>query len=158
MIFRTATLADIPEIQIVRHTVKENVLSNPALVTDADCADFISRRGRGWVCEVDGQIAGFAISDLVEHNIWALFLRPEWEGRGIGRRLQALMLDWYFSQTDEKVWLGTSPGTRAERFYRKSGWTAVGMHGPQELKFEMTCDQWTRLRSRDEDETDAKRI
>jgi len=146
MIFRTATLADIPEIQIVRHTVKENVLSDPALVTDADCADFITRRGRGWVCEAEEQIVGFAIADLVDHNIWALFLRPEWEGRGIGRRLQALMLDWYFAQTHENVWLGTSPGTRAEGFYRASGWTAVGMHGPHEIKFEMTRDQWLILR------------
>lgn len=155
MIFRTATLSDIPEIQIVRHTVKENVLSNPALVTDADCADFICRRGRGWVCEVDGQIVGFAIADVVEHNIWALFLRPAWEGRGIARQLQELMLDWYFSQTEENVWLGTAPGTRAERFYRKAGWSAVGMHGPHELKFEMTRDQWSRLRNKMKPEKDG---
>lgn len=29
------------------------------------------------------------------------------------------MLDWYFKQTISNVWLGTSPKTRAEQFYRK---------------------------------------
>ena len=142
MLFRTATLADIPQIQIVRHTVRENTLSDPALVTDQDVAVFLSERGKGWVCEIDGQVVGFAIVDLQDHNIWALFLRPEFEKRGIGQRLQALMLDWYFAQTQEPVWLGTSPGTRAEAFYRKSGWIAVGMHGKGELKFEMPYKIW----------------
>jgi len=50
MIFREAIVSDIPQIQVVRHAVKENVLSNPALVTDHDCKEFITERGKGWVC------------------------------------------------------------------------------------------------------------
>lgn len=142
MLFRTATLADIPQIQIVRHSVRENTLSDPALVTDQDVAVFLTERGKGWVCEIDGQIIGFAIVDMQDHNIWALFLRPEFEKQGIGRNLQELMLDWYFGQIHEPVWLGTSPGTRAEAFYRKSGWTEVGMHGKGEVKFEMPYAVW----------------
>lgn len=144
MIFRTATIADIPQIQIVRHTVKENMLSDPALVTDQDCASYLTERGKGWVCEIDGRIVGFAIADLQDHNIWALFLRPEYEGQGIGRALHQLMLDWYFGQTKEAVWLSTTPGTRAERFYRKAGWTDAGMYG-KEVKFEMTSAGWTEI-------------
>jgi hypothetical protein len=41
MIFREAEINDIPQIQVVRHAVKENVLSNPALVTDDDCREFL---------------------------------------------------------------------------------------------------------------------
>lgn len=147
MLFRTATLSDIPQIQLVRHSVRENTLSDPALVTDADCAVFLTQRGKGWVCEVEGQIIGFAIVDLQENNIWALFLRPEFEHQGIGQQLQALMLDWYFEQTREPVWLGTTPGTRAEAFYQKSGWTALGMHGKAEVKFGMTYETWLETRS-----------
>lgn len=143
MIFREATPDDIKDIQVVRHTVKENTLSNPALVTDKDCEDFITVRGKGWVCEVENQIVGFAIADLQDHNIWALFLRPEFEGRGIGRELHRLMLNWYFSKTHETVWLGTAPGTRAAGFYRKAGWTETGMHGV-ELKFEMSYTDWKK--------------
>jgi len=130
-------------MQIVRHTVKENTLSNPALVTDADCEDFITRRGKGWVCETDGQLAGFAIADLKENNIWALFLRPEYEGKGIGKTLHRLMLDWYFSQTQTTVWLGTAPHTRAEKFYTLQGWKTTGIVNKGEIKFEMTYADWT---------------
>lgn len=142
MIFREATKIDIKQIQIVRHAVTENVLSNPALVTDADCLEFITERGKGWVCEIDGQIVGFSIVDLRDNNIWALFVDPNFDKRGIGRQLHDRMLDWYFAQTSETVWLGTDPGTRAETFYRKSGWKEIGTHGNGEIKFEMTKDTW----------------
>ena len=45
MVFREAVVADIPQIQIVRHAVKENVLSNPGLVTDKDCEIYLTQRG-----------------------------------------------------------------------------------------------------------------
>ena len=137
MIFREATRNDIPQIQIVRNAVKENMLSNPNLVTDEDCIEFIEERGKGWVCEIDGKIVGFSIVDMKENNIWALFVDPDFDKRGIGRKLHDLMLDWYFSQTEKPVWLGTDPGTRAEIFYEKSGWKKIGMNG-NEVKFEMT--------------------
>lgn len=142
MIFREAEIDDIRQIQIVRNSVKENTLSNPDLVTDKDCEAFLFERGKGWVCEINGQIAGFAIVDLKENNIWALFIDPDFEKKGIGKKLHDTMLSWYFSQTDKKVWLGTSFNTRAESFYRKAGWTEAGMHGSKEIKFEMTQKDW----------------
>lgn len=142
-IFREAVIADIPAIQIVRHLVKENRLSDPSLVTDADCIRYITVRGKGWVCEAQEKIIGFAIADLEDDNIWALFIDPDHEGKGIGRKLQILMMDWYFDQGKEKVWLSTAPGTRAERFYRTSGWKETGYHG-KEIRFEMTKEQWKK--------------
>lgn len=145
MILREASIADIKEIQIVRYSVKENTLSDPALVSDEDCRQFLCVRGKGWVCEVEGQIIGFAIADLQDENIWALFLMPEFENRGIGKRLQKIMLDWYFSTGKEKVWLGTAPNSRAEGFYKKSGWIQNGLHGKNEIKFEMDKKQWREI-------------
>lgn len=142
MTFREATTADIPQIQIVRHSVKENILSDPTLVTDELCALYLTERGKGWVCEADGQIVGFSIVDLQEHNVWALFLLPEYEGQGIGKQLHHIMLDWYFRQTKETLWLGTDPGTRAEQFYRRQGWKEIGIHGRSEIKFEMRYEDW----------------
>jgi len=144
MIFREARIADIKQIQFVRNAVTENTLSNPDLVTDKDCEEFITTRGKGWVCEIDGQIVGFAIADLKENNIWALFIAPEFEKKGIGQQLHKQMLDWYFSQTKATVWLGTAFNTRAENFYRKAGWTEAGTNGPKEIKFIMTYDDWIR--------------
>jgi len=147
MIFREAKIDDIKQIQIVRNSVKENTLSNPGLVTDEDCKEFITVRGKGWVCEIDKRIVGFAIADLKDNNIWALFLDPEFERKGIGQQLHKIMLDWYFTQTKDKVWLGTAFNTRAEKFYRKAGWIEVGLHGTKEIKFEMTCEIWKGLNS-----------
>ena len=145
MTFREANKADIKQIQIVRNAVTENTLSDPELVTDADCLEFISKRGKGWVCEIDGQIVGFSIADLKENNIWALFVHPDYDKQGIGRQLHDLMLNWYFKQTTKNVWLGTEPGTRAETFYRKSGWKEIGIHGKGEIKFEMTFENWKKI-------------
>jgi GNAT superfamily N-acetyltransferase len=142
MMIRPATIDDIQQIQIIRNSVTENTLSNPNLVTDDDCATFITERGKGWVCEIDQQIVGFAIVDLQENNIWALFIDPKFEKKGIGQHLHKIMLDWYFTQTSVTVWLGTAFNTRAERFYRKAGWTEVGTNGTKEIKFEMTYQAW----------------
>lgn len=143
-IFREATIEDIPQIAVVRNSVKENALSNPDLVTTEDYIEFMTVRGKGWVCEIDGTIVGFSIPDLQDNNIWALFLHPDYENRGIGRKLHDMMLDWYFAQDKAHVWLGTAPGTRAEAFYRKSGWTENGMYG-KEIKFEMTKEDWKQI-------------
>ena len=108
---------------------------------DNECEEFLTVRGKGWVCEIENEIVGFSIVDLKDHNIWALFLRPEFEKKGIGRKLHDIMLDWYFEQTKTNVWLGTSPFTRAETFYRKAGWKEIGTHGKDEIKFEMTFEE-----------------
>ena len=146
MTIREAVTNDIKQIQVVRNSVRENTLSDPELVTDQDCEEFLTVRGKGWVCEIDNKIVGFSIADLKDNNIWALFLQPEFENQGIGRKLHDMMLDWYFNQTKKNVWLGTSPNTRAEIFYRKSGWIEIGTHGKGEIKFEMTFDNWIAIK------------
>ena len=146
MTIREAVTNDIKQIQVVRNSVTENTLSDPNLVTDKDCEEFLTVRGKGWVCEIDNKIVGFSIVDLKDSNIWALFLLPEFENQGIGRKLHDVMLEWYFEQTKNTVWLGTSPNTRAEIFYKKSGWKEIGSHGKNEIKFEMTFDNWTAIK------------
>ena len=140
MTIREAVMQDIAQIQVVRNAVKENPLPDPGLVTDEDCEVFMFKRGKGWVCEIENEIVGFAIADLVDNNIWALFLHPDYEKKGIGRKLHDTMLNWYFTKQDS-VWLGTAPGTRAEKFYEMSGWRKAGMYG-KETKFEMTAEEW----------------
>lgn len=144
MLFREANITDIPAIQLVRNAVKENVLSDPSKITDEDCRIYLTQRGKGWVCEVENRITGFSIVDLKDHNIWALFIHPDFEKQGIGRNLHDLMLDWYFSKTDHTIWLSTDSGTKAEKFYRKAGWKAAGTYRNQEIKFEMTFDNWKK--------------
>ena len=145
MIIREATTQDIPQIQVVRNSVKENMLSDPSLVPDKDVEDYIHNRGKGWVCAIDDVIVGFAIVSITDHNVWALFMQPGYDKKGAGRKLHDEMMNWYFSQTNDTIWLGTAPNTRAENFYRKAGWTEVGMHGKGEIKFEMTAEDWKKI-------------
>lgn len=130
-------------MQRVRNAVQENMLSNPDLVKDKDYEPFLTQHGKGWVCEINQQIVGFAIADLKDKNIWALFVDPLFEKKGIGKQLHQLMLDWYFLHQDS-VWLSTAPHTRAEQFYKKAGWTLTGLHGTKELKFEMNSSSWKK--------------
>jgi GNAT superfamily N-acetyltransferase len=148
MTFRPAKTTDISQMQLVRNSVLENVLSNPSLVTYKDYEEFLDTRGKGWVCEISNQIVGFAIADLKDDNIWALFILPHFEHQGIGKKLHDMMLDWYFSTDKKKVWLGTAPKTRAYYFYRKAGWTETGTHGNGETKFEMTKLNWERIKKK----------
>jgi GNAT superfamily N-acetyltransferase len=136
MLLRPATRLDIPSMHAIRVAVKENVLSDPALITPAAYQDFMENRGAGWVVADADKILGFAIVDLEAHNVWALFVHPDAEKKGVGRQLHDAMIRWYFSQTTETLWLGTEPNSRAAGFYRKAGWTEVGKHGSNEIRFE----------------------
>jgi GNAT superfamily N-acetyltransferase len=146
MNFRVARIQDIENYMLVRMAVKENILSNPALVTKQDNIDYITKHGKGWVCEIDNKIVGFSIVGLIQRNVWALFVHPDFEKKGIGRKLHDLMLDWYFKQTTDTLWLGTEQNTYAETFYKKRGWIEVGLHGTDETKFEMAYDDWSYLK------------
>lgn len=142
MTIRTATINDIPALHDIRMSVRENRLNNPALVTEKHYVYYLVTAGKGWLCEIDGQIAGFAIISVPENNVWALFLHPDYEGKGIGKALQTVMLNWYFTETTEPVWLSTAPDSRAATFYRMTGWRETGMMENGELGFEMSAEEW----------------
>jgi len=80
MNIRVATVADIDDYMVVRLAVKENVLTNPSLVTKEDNIAYLTEHGRGWVSEIDQKIVGFAIVSIQKRNVWALFVLPEFEG------------------------------------------------------------------------------
>lgn len=142
MTFREATVEDIPQLSDIRLSVKENVLSNPLLVSYDDYVNYLTNSGKGWLCEENNKVLGFSIIDASQQNIWALFVKPGFEGKNIGRQLQQLMLDWHFSQSTKTLWLSTSPKTRAEKFYERSGWVNAGLLISGEVKFEMMVERW----------------
>ena len=55
---------------------------------------------------------------------------------GVGRALHETMLGWYWQRQDV-LRLSTAPNTRAEAFYRKAGYDAVGLSSSGEVLFEM---------------------
>jgi len=120
--FRQANRADIPAMSRIRLSVTENVLSDPGRVTDTMYEDFLEKDGRGWVAEDAGEIVAFCYADKVDASIWALFVRPGHEGRGLGKALLRQAVDWLFEIGHERVRLSTTAGTRADRFYAAQGW------------------------------------
>lgn len=145
--FREATVHDIDAMHAVRMSVKENVLNTPSLVTTADYTRYLTSHGKGWLCEIENRVVGLAIIDAEGKNIWGLFVHPAFEGKGIGKKLQELMLDWFFGQSRDTLWLGTAQNTRAEKFYEFSGWKKVGQRKNGEVKFEMSYEDWNRKNS-----------
>src|SRR5688500_18903635 len=94
MRLREARLDDIPRLREIRAAVRENVLNNPGLVTTRDYEEHIAGYGRTWVCERDGAIVGFASADGRTATLWALFVDPAHERRGVGRELLARAVEW----------------------------------------------------------------
>lgn len=125
---RLAAPGDWDEVMTLRLSVAENRLSDPSRVTQAMYDDYLLRRGRGWVVVEDGAILGFCIAAL-DGEVWALFVRPGCEGRGVGQALMRACMAWLAGEGVAEARLETGAGTRAERFYRRFGWIEAGRHG-----------------------------
>ena len=138
---RKAKVSDVKAINHLRLQVRENVLSDPGLVTEDMTRDAITRLGRGWVFEEHGAILGFSIAVGESRSIWALFVVPEQEGRGIGHQLLEAAVNWLWSRGSGRITLGTGPGTRAEQFYRDRGWRAAGIRENGDILFELVSPQ-----------------
>ena len=133
---RPATPADIPRIFEIRNSVGENRLSDPSAVTEADAVRFIGEDAL-WVWqEADGLVTGFSGSDKRAGSIWALFVAPGYDGKGIGRALLKTACDALREAGHRAATLSTEPGTRAERHYRADGWSLTGTNQKGELVFQ----------------------
>jgi GNAT superfamily N-acetyltransferase len=131
---RKAAQADIPRLQKIRDTVRENKLRDPSRVTIDHYRWFIDNPGI-FVWEENGQIAGFSEADPRDGSICALFMDEAYEGRGIAQALFERACDVLRAAGYSRMWLTTDPGTRAERFYRRAGWDVTGVRNG-ELVFE----------------------
>lgn len=122
LLFRRAVSGDIPATSRIRMSVTENTLSDPVRVTDVMYEDFLERSGRGWVAENNREVIAFCYADKVNASIWALFVQPGHEGRGLGKALLQRAVEWLFATRHDRVHLTTAANTRADRFYESQGW------------------------------------
>jgi GNAT superfamily N-acetyltransferase len=125
----------------IRVSVRENTATRQSLhnagIDEKAVVAAITTEGRGWVAEDEGQAVGFSIADQTG-SVFALFVRPEFEGRGYGSALLNAAVHWLFNQGFETVWLAVGPNTRAHAFYKRRGWVETGAvepNGDVELQF-----------------------
>lgn len=127
--FRQANADDIPAMSAIRLAVRENVLSDPSRITRQMYEDYLELLGRGWVAEVDGIVVGFSYADKINSSIWALFILPAYEGKGLAKQLLNIATGWLFEQGRKHVRLSTGIDTRADRFYTLQGWRRERVEG-----------------------------
>lgn len=144
-LLRQATRADIPGIWDVRYAVEENTLRR-GVISDEDVREAIEDTGRGWVVvdtadsgeQAGARILAFAVGNALDGNLWALFVHPQAQGRGHGRQLYEAMLAWLSTQSLQRLWLTTGPGTKALGFYQRRGWRLCSeQHDAEDLMLEL---------------------
>lgn len=134
---RRAIRADMARIAEIRFAVHENKLLNPESVTPEDVIWFIDNPGI-WLWDENGTVKGFAAADTRDASVWALFIDPAHEKQGIGRALFAVACNVLRDAGHRDAWLRTGEGTRAERFYRRAGWTYSSRHASGDVVLRAT--------------------
>jgi len=141
MKIRIATEADVEALFDVRTSVRENHQSREELaglgVTPRSIAEMLRTTGRAWLAEEDGGAVAFAMADAEQGTVFAMFVRPDSEGRGLGRALMEHAEAWLFGAGWNEIWLltGSDPGLRAVGFYLHRGWQAVGQEAEGQTKY-----------------------
>jgi ribosomal protein S18 acetylase RimI-like enzyme len=138
---RLATLADIDSLFAIRTAVLQNHLSRAQLadlgITPQVLADSIREAPCVWVAHLNGQPAAFSMVDLAEGEVFAMFVHPAYEGRGLGRRLMAVAEAALFERHD-RLFLVTDgrDEIRANGFYQRLGWSKVGRVDGDDVRYE----------------------
>ncbi|WP_175776436.1 GNAT family N-acetyltransferase [Burkholderia anthina] len=132
-IYRHAVPDDAAECIALRGRTRENAFTEAQLralgITAESWRDGI-RDGRspGYVCEVNGRMAGYCFGDADSGEIVVLAVLPEYEGAGLGKRLLQDVIDVFAARGFTTLFLGcsTDPASRSYGFYRHLGWTSTG--------------------------------
>jgi GNAT superfamily N-acetyltransferase len=123
---REARAADVPRLIEIRAAVRENRLTDPARIAAPDYLPYITRRHLWLAEDAAGTPIAFAALDADGDSVWALFVAPEAERRGLGRLLLARLVEEARLLALPALTLETEAGSRAESLYRAAGWTVVG--------------------------------
>lgn len=133
--YREITVDDLPAVFLVRYATVENAITPEELendygVTPASLAEALRGPVRGWLCEDNGTVAGFAMGDRETGEVGVVAVLPSHEGNGIGGEVLSRVRDWLFSEGLERIWLKANPdpGIRASGFYERLGWKPTGEH------------------------------
>jgi len=141
---RVATEADVESLFDIRTSVLENHQSRAGLarvgVTPDSVAQMLHSSSRAWIASERKQDVAFSMADASDATVFAMFVRPAFEGRGLGRILMKRAEEWLFEQGCVEIWLLTDANrdVRANGFYRHLGWDDAGIQQDGQVKFTKT--------------------
>lgn len=138
---RLATPGDVDVLFDIRTSVTQNHLSRQQMhalgITAEVLTEAISSAPCAWVVEWHDQPAGFAMVDLQEGELFALFVRPALEGNGLGTLLLQQAEQALFEH-HAVIHLTTDgdPAMRANALYRRAGWVCTAQLDARDVRFE----------------------
>ncbi len=89
-------------------------------------ADSINESPCAWIAEVQGKPVAFSMVDLAEGEVFAMFVLPAYENRGLGRLLMAVAEQALFEHHEEISLITDGRGdVRANGFYQRLGWSVI---------------------------------
>ncbi|MDX9667935.1 GNAT family N-acetyltransferase [Pseudomonas sp. P5_152] len=138
---RMATVEDVESLFEIRTSVAQNHLSREqmdALGITAQVLNSAIKEGPCvWIAEVDERPVAFSMIDRDEGEVFAMFVRPAYENRGLGRLLMAAAEAELF-RAHERIFLVTDgrQEIRANGFYQRLGWTVVDRVDARDVRYE----------------------
>ena len=126
--FREITSRDVPALFDVRTATHQNNMTLEELhslgINVESVREKLEETYKGWLCEVGGQVVGFAMGDRATGELWVIAVLPEYIGKGIGSRLLRAVENWLAESGCDRLWLTTDvdPALKAYDFYRRHGW------------------------------------
>lgn len=139
---RRAAKADATEIMDVRLSVTENALAPNRMkelgIHAESIAEMLGESHCAHCAVLEGRVVGFSMGDLAAGSVFALFIRPEHEGRGLGKKLLEATVRDLWRQGHGRLRLTTEPGTRAYEFYTRQGWRHMSFTEEGEAELVLT--------------------
>lgn len=138
---RMATVEDVESLFEIRTSVTQNHLSREQMdalgITPQVLRSAINEGPCVWIAEVDERPVAFSMIDRDEGEVFAMFVRPAFENRSLGRLLMAAAEAELF-QAHERIFLVTDgrQEIRANGFYQRLGWTVVARVDAQDVRYE----------------------
>ena len=136
---RDAAEEDIPAIFEVRTSVRENHLSVEQMaelgITHQTVLDALRTAPCIWVAVEEDRVVGFSMADAEDACVFAAFVRPEWAGQGVGRRLMERAEAFLFERHNS-IWLHTDGASSAAGFYEELGWERMPDVEGRDARFE----------------------
>ena len=139
MNYREVSIHDIKDLFYVRTHTDENNLSLKQLSASGITVEAVREKlcgtHKGYLCEHNNKIIGFAIGDRKAGEMRVIAVLPEYINQGIGAKLLLMVEKWLWESGGKQLWLETdiNPKLRAYSFYKNIGGLMIGLKTDQDI-------------------------